>query len=236
MNKEIKIIGLISSPRSGGSNAILTRAALKEAKAEGALVTEVFLKNYTIKYCKGCLLCMAKGGCVIKDDMNELRKIVSDARGIIFSSPNYGNSFNAIMQTFLERLGLFEFLTSSALGDKYVAGISTAAGSGAEKVARSMVNLAKNGIFKRAYVTGFFGINLNGKDVQEVPHALEQARNLGKKMVRDITAGKKFMFQNFFKRGITNLFIKPNFKKFIRRDRDTNLKAVYANLTSRGLI
>jgi multimeric flavodoxin WrbA len=53
----LKIIGIISSPRYQGNTATLAREALKGAAASGAEVEEIYLPNYKIEYCQGCMKC-----------------------------------------------------------------------------------------------------------------------------------------------------------------------------------
>ncbi len=236
MEKQTKIIAIISSPRINGNTAALAREVLKGAESAGAKTTEIFLKNHQIEFCRGCSACMARGSCVISDDCTALKKELASADGIVLASPNYANSFNAIMKQFLERLGLFEFLTSSLLGGKYIAGISTAGGAGAEKVARELTGLAAKGIFKRGYVCGSLGVNLNGREISGFPAALSKASDLGVKMVIDIRYGRTYPLQNLFSRLITSLLIKPNFRKFINEGKETHLKAVYQNLNARALL
>jgi len=190
----------------------------------------------TFEFCRGCSACMARGDCAISDDLAVLKNELASADGIILASPNYGNSYNAIMKQFLERMGLFEFLTSATFGNKYLAGISTAAGGKAKKVAKTLTNLTKNGIFKRGYVSGVLGINLNGKEITQLPGALAKAYTLGQKIAQDVKTAKKYPLQNILGRLMINIFVKPTFKKFIKRDRETTMKAVYENLRLRAMI
>jgi multimeric flavodoxin WrbA len=236
MKKQVKIISIIGSPHKNGSTAALCREALKGAEGKGAEVKEIFLKDYRIEFCLGCFNCMAKGECVISDDMTVIKKQMAEADGFILASPNYANSFNAITKQFLERLGMFEFLTSSMFGDKYVAGIATAGGSGADKTAKNLTALVQNGIFKRSYLSGTLGVPLKGKELSEIPEAIRKARELGKKLTMDSQRGRRYPLQNLMSRLIIALLIKPNFKKFILRGKNANLKAVYDNLRLRKLI
>lgn len=236
MNRQIKIVGIISSPRINGSTALLVREALRGAEEAGAETVEIFLTKYSIEFCKGCSRCMAEGECVISDDLAALRNELASADGIILASPNYANSYNAIMKQFLERLGLFEFLTSNLFGEKHVAAISTAGGSGAKKVAKGLTCLPRDGIFKRGYVSGRLGVNLNGRPITQRPDAIAKARNLGKVIALDIRKGRKYPLQNIFSRLLINLFVKPNFIKLVVNAKENQMKAVYENLRWRELI
>ncbi|MBN1699145.1 MAG: flavodoxin family protein [Spirochaetales bacterium] len=236
MNKPIKVTGIISSPRKNGNTAVLVREALKGAEASGAETEEIFLNEYDIEFCRGCMACLAGGSCIIDDDFIQLRNRLALSDGIIFGSPNYGNTYNAIMKRFLERLGLFEFMTFSVLGDKYIAGISTAGGGNAEHVAKELTNLIKNGIFKRGYVSGACGVNLHGRQISGIPGALDRARGLGRKMCLDIQRGRNYPLQHIIRRIIITLFVKPGFEKFIVTAGKTTMKAVYEHLKTQELI
>ena len=103
-----------------------------------------------------------------------------------------------------------------------------------KKLTKSLICLV--GIFKRSYVSGSFGIALHGKEPSQVPDALGKARKLGKKIALDIQRGRKYPLQNMLRRLFINLLIKPGFKKFITKDKETNTRAVYENLRMRELI
>ena len=231
--KEIKVVGVISSPRINGNTAAMVREALKGAEEEGADITEIFLPKYNIEFCKGCLKCIATGKCNISDDHEAQMKLLYEADGIIAGSPNYGFSPNAMMKRFLERLGMFLFF-SSALGGKYIAGISSSGSAGgAIKVAKNLTNLLSNGIFQRGYVTGLLGA---GSNVSKKNKTLDKACELGKKIVKDIKAGKKYPLQNIFGRLVMRFAMRPIIQKYILKNKEGDTKAVYQSLFERGLI
>lgn len=231
--KEIKVVGVISSPRVNGNTATLVREALKGAEKMGAHITEIFLPKYNIEFCKGCLRCVALGKCQISDDHEAQMKLLYEADGIIAGSPNYGFSPNAMMKRFLERLGMLLFL-SSAFGGKYIAGISSAGGAGgAKKVAKNLTNLLSNGIFQRGYVSGILGA---GSTASKETKTLGKARELGEKIVNDIKKSNNYPFQNIFGRILMKFVMKPIFQKYILNKKESDTKAVYQNLYERGLI
>lgn len=230
----MKIVGIISSSHSNGNTAALVREALKGAEEGGASVTEIFLPKYNLEFCNGCLKCL-EDKCPINDDFEEVRDLIYQTDGIIWSSPTFGAAPNAIMKNLIDRLGMFERFTSS-LGGKYVAGISTAGNMGAKKVSKRLVSIAKDGIFKRGYVSGVLGVAIGKGNVKDDSNALMKAYNLGKKMSNDIKTDNKYPLQNLIGRLINSIMIKPHFKKVILRDKETNMKAVYNNLMQRGLV
>ena len=108
-----------------------------------------------------------------------MKELLREADGIILSSPTYGPGPCARMKNFLDRLGQYAFLTSM-FGGKYVIGLATASGFGAAKVAGLLAASIRDGVF------GTAGVHLRGKHVSALPHALQKARALGRKMASDI--------------------------------------------------
>ncbi len=234
----MKIVGIISSPNKYGNTATLVRTALKAAEEEGLKTEEIFLDEYNIKYCRGCLSCMSTGKCIISDDdFKKLYNIILNADGVILGSPNYGYSMNAIMRTFLERYGLFEFMTSNSFGGKYVAGIAASGGKkGVIKVAKSTIKMVKSAMFKRGFVSGYLGVATRGEHIKNNKKILDKAMKLGLKIAMDIKGKQKYKYQNISGRFMKKILIKPMFKKVILKNKERNMKAIYENLKERGLI
>jgi multimeric flavodoxin WrbA len=240
MKENIKIVGVISSSNFNGNTATLVREALEGAKEEGASVTEIFLANYNLKFCKGCLICNSKGKCPIPDEFEEIRKLIYEADGIILGSPTYALEYNSLMKCFFERLGTYTQY-ASLMGGKYAVGISTAHSEGtSKKVAKKLTDICKFGIFERSYVSGYLGIGTMLKGVEkktcENKDAVGKARRLGAKITKDIKTDNKYPFQNLIKRIIIALYLKPIFKKFIKKNKDGEERATYTSLSQRGLI
>ncbi len=233
----IHIVGIMSSARLNGNTATLVREALRGAEGEGALTTEIALPKYQIGFCQGCLRCMSEGRCPGQDDFEVLRKLASDANGIILSSPTYGNAPSAMMKNFIDRLGLFEYFTSSTFGGKYVVGISTANNAqAATKVARILANTLSNGVFQRGYVSGFLGASSRGKGVAEDPGTLKKARELGRKLARDIQSRRQYPLQHLIGRVVNRFILKPNFEAAILDHQEGIMKGVYESLRQRELL
>ncbi|MDF1569165.1 MAG: flavodoxin family protein [Spirochaetaceae bacterium] len=126
-------------PSRNGNTAVLARAALEAARAEGADTEKIVLSEHHIEYCRGCMHCMRTGTCLIDDEAFALRDKLYTSDGIILASPSYGIQMTARMKNSLvDRIGMFTVNTSS-FGGKHFVGISTAGGIGAKKVARKLV-------------------------------------------------------------------------------------------------
>lgn len=230
----MKIIGIVSSPSYEGNTAVLVREALQGAKKNGAEIEELFLPQYNLKFCKGCLKCLEAGRCSIPDDLETLRDKLNKSDGIIIGSPTYGLEPNAIMKNFLDRIGLYT-VYSSALGEKYVAGISTAGAAGSKTVAKKITGIV-DGFFKSGYVVDYLGVNKRWDRIEEYPQYMQKANELGKKMVNDIKNKRKYPFKKVFSKILSKIVIGPVMKKNILEFKDSKMKAVYEYAQKMGYI
>lgn len=114
----MKIYGINGSPRKNKNTATLLQKALegvKEAAKDKEIETEI-INLYDLNY-TGCISCFAckrlgsksYGKCAVKDDLQEVLEKVSQADGLIFSSPVYFSNVTGKLLSFLERL-LFPYL------------------------------------------------------------------------------------------------------------------------------
>lgn len=238
----MKIIAINGSPNRSGNTAALTEAALQAARQAGADTEHIFLRDHRIEFCRGCLsnrtsqFCMSAGRCVIHDDMEMLRAKLQAADGIILASPSYGLEPTARMKNFItDRLGLLAVYTS-ALKGKYFAGISSAGAIGAKAVARKLAQSYSTGFFGRAYVSGWVGVAVADTALSSESPPVEAARRLGTKMARDIQRGSTYPLQQLGQRLITRLLVRPMIVKNILSHRATTMRAVYATLSSQGVL
>jgi multimeric flavodoxin WrbA/putative sterol carrier protein len=104
----MKVLALNSSPRTGGqSKTEMMLNALAEGMREaGAEVEVVDLRNKKVKNCAGCFSCWTKtpGTCIHKDDMTrELFPKWLESDFVVYASPLYHFTVNAVMKAFIER-------------------------------------------------------------------------------------------------------------------------------------
>ena len=237
METKMKVIGVISSAREDSNSAAMVRSALHGAASWGLKTEEIYLPSCDLKSCTGCLTCLTAGKCRQSDGFNELRNRLYQADGIIWGSPTYAGAPNAIMKNFIDRLGMYEMSTSS-LGGKYMAGISSASAAGAaNKVARALSGFGVGGTFQRSYRVGALGAGFRGgRQAQKDVKLLAKAEKLGIKLARAIKDQKSYAFQGLWRRMINSWMMKPVFGKYIRDNKDGATKALYENLHKRGLI
>ena len=103
MGKRVLIIS--SSPRKNGNSDTLCHSFAKGAKENGSEVTEIFINDKKINYCKACGYCEThNGACSQKDDMDEIIDEVLKSDVIVFSSPVYFYSIRGHLKTLIDRL------------------------------------------------------------------------------------------------------------------------------------
>jgi len=232
----MKVVGVISSANGHGNSAALLREALDGAREAGAEIEEVFLPDLDIGFCKGCMTCSRTASCVLDDDFGRLRQTLLEADGIILSSPTYGAAPCARMKNMIDRLGMFEYLTSSVFGGKYVAAISTCASFGAKATVGGLTHLPLGSVFERGYVSGKLAAKVSGgRSADESPQYMRRARRLGSRVVEDFRASRRYPMQGGFRR-VVNSAMRPMMAKAIADHRDGEMRGVYANLAGRGLI
>jgi multimeric flavodoxin WrbA len=231
----MKVVGVIGSPHRDGNGATLVREALGAAGAAGAEVAEVFLPEQRIEFCRACGTCLRTGACPIPDDFQRVKDLLREADGIILSTPTYGAAPSARIKNLLDRLGQLAFLTSF-FGGKYVASIVTAGSFGHKATAAQLTALAGAGVFQRGLVSGTLAVTLRGRQVHEVPGALDRARRLGRRLAEDIRRRHAYPLQGLGARLVNCLLIRPMMGQAIAGNRENGLQAVYANLVERGLL
>ena len=227
----MKIIGIASSPHRNGNSVTLLREALKGAQETGAETEEIYLPDYDIQYCKGCMNCLSSDRCAIPDDLNGLREKLVEADGIILSSPTYGLAPNARMKNFSDRIGMYS-VYRSLLSDKYVAGIATAGAVGASKTAKMLTGIT-DGFHRNGRISGILGVPVGHGDAAA---ALPQARKLGRKVAEDILMQKKYPLQRLFENLLNALVLKRLMRKNVLEHKDGAMKGVYEYWLAKGYV
>ncbi|QVK20120.1 NAD(P)H-dependent oxidoreductase [Mycoplasmatota bacterium] len=242
MRTDIKIIGVTASARKEGLGRELVDYALNGAVLFGAEVEIIDLYEAKLEFCTGCMDCLELGKCGQNDKFEMIKDKLYKADGIVICAPTYCGTYSAVMKNFIDRLGLYEHLTSS-LGEKYILSISTGGGqSMAKQTAIQMSKALAGGPFARGYISGVMGGSYRpgdeviAKRVDIRQRSLNKAEKLGQQLVEDISNNKKYLFQNIFSRLLSKLVLRPVYIKFIMKNKKKNTKAVYNNLVSRNIL
>jgi len=98
-------VSLIASERKKGNSDCLGRLALKEALKNGADSGELlYLSDFKIYECQGCMECVFKGKlCKLDDDLYELLGKIRDADVLILIAPTYILSVPGSLKLLLDR-------------------------------------------------------------------------------------------------------------------------------------
>ena len=102
----MNVLALYGSPRKEGSTArIIARIieGMNDNRKETVNHRSVYLNEVNIRGCQGCLACVKKGVCPIKDDMHSLYEELQKAEVIILGSPVYFNDVSAQTKLFIDR-------------------------------------------------------------------------------------------------------------------------------------
>ena len=230
----MEIIGIHSSPQSNGNTAYLVKKLIAELEGLGAEIELVDLAKENLQFCKGCMSCMRTGQCIINDSLDEIRRKMDEAEGIILGSPSYGIRPNAIMKNFLDRVGLFNAY-SAMFGTKYIIGVSTAGGVGAKSVAKQLTNIALPP-FRHGKIVGLLHVHRGWEHVKEIPGVNKKVNKLALKMYNAIDKKKKYPFQRFFLKLLHIVIVRRFFYKNLIRNKDHAMKAVYEYMIENNII
>lgn len=101
----MKIIAINGSARGKASNTnMMVTAFLKGAQEAGAEITNIFLAEKDIRYCKGCLSCRINHGqCVSNDDMAEILSLENGADVLLLATPLYVNDISGMLKVYMDR-------------------------------------------------------------------------------------------------------------------------------------
>ena len=96
------IVGICGSPRNGATEHVL-KEALSMLEKMG-FETEFFtVRNKKIGFCTHCDHCLAHKECIIKDDMDTVYSLLTEARGIILATPVYNGGISAQTKAVMDR-------------------------------------------------------------------------------------------------------------------------------------
>ncbi len=107
----VKILCAVGSPRKYGSSYKLAEFAAKGARDAGAEVEMLYLVDYRIEPCAGCVSddkMACRYPCIFEDDMKALYDKVLEASGVVISTPVYWYSPPGIVKNFIDRLTALE--------------------------------------------------------------------------------------------------------------------------------
>jgi len=99
----ITVLGKSGSPHRHGNTETVLVCFLEGAKAAGAEIEKVILKDLDYSPCRGCNACHKTGDCVVQDDAITLFEKVLKADCIAIASPIYTMGITAELKGFIDR-------------------------------------------------------------------------------------------------------------------------------------
>jgi multimeric flavodoxin WrbA len=99
---DIRITGIVGSPRPKKNTDTLVQQALNGCKSKGALVETIYLNKLDIKPCQAHKVQDGKG-CIMRDGMDAVYEIFETADGLVLGTPVYYNSVSSQMKLMIDR-------------------------------------------------------------------------------------------------------------------------------------
>ena len=185
----MRIVAINGSPTGAKGSTGRALAALIEGTREaGAQVTLFELGSLTVNPCTGCHSCQKKGRCVIRDDCPAIQQAMIEADGLVLASPNYIFNVSAQFKALLDRS--FSMFHCQILHGKYGACVLASGGPLYQQVEDYLLHVTSNmGCWK---VGSFVVAGGQLDDPDEAPKALEEARELGRRLTQAIASRKRF--------------------------------------------
>ena len=97
------IVAIYGSPRRNGNTATLLREAIAGARAAGARVDEIVLRDLKLSPCLEIYSCKQGGECRIRDDFQKVRDVVLSCGGLMLASPIFYYAVSAHTKILMDR-------------------------------------------------------------------------------------------------------------------------------------
>jgi multimeric flavodoxin WrbA len=177
----MKVIGLVGSPRKESNTDLLVTELLRGAAENGNVTEKVFLYPIDIFPCVDCKACK-KGNykCALKDDVQQPYPKLEEADVIVFGTPLYWYGPSAKMKLLLDRLRPF-IASKKSRGKKVVLVMPSEEGADACQLAVGMFNLSFKSL-EMILVTVLLPKASEYAEVRKQPHVLEEAFEIGKNL------------------------------------------------------
>jgi len=188
----MKVLGIMGSPRKQSNTEILLDRALEGAREAGGEVEKVVVSKLKISPCLEIYACRKDGNCAIKDDMQLLYRKLLEADHIIFASPMFFYGVTSQAKAVIDRCQAL-WVRKHALGmgkedkrERRGLFISVGATRGTKLFDGAVLTVKY--FFDAIGVEYSADLLVRGIDnkgqINEHPTALEDAFRLGQKLVR----------------------------------------------------
>lgn len=175
--KNIKALGIVSSPRKDGNSAYLLKEVCNNLKPK-LEVQILYLKDYAIESCKECYYCVEHNTCVIQDYMQEIYSLLKESDVILLSSPIFMGGIASRMRILMERTWhLRKGQLKGKIGSYILAGRRDL-GAGLNEMEEYLSRLK---VYK---IPGVFGFGLHKGDVQKDDEAIKDVKRLSDQILK----------------------------------------------------
>jgi len=96
------IVGICGSPRRKATEFVL-RGALKMLEEQGFPTKFFTVRGKEINFCQHCDFCLKNKRCKIEDDVQELYRLLKEAKGIVIATPVYNGGVSAQTKALMDR-------------------------------------------------------------------------------------------------------------------------------------
>ena len=100
--EDIRITGIVGSPRLKKNTDALVQQALDGCRSKGALIETIYLNKLEIKPCQAHKVQDGKG-CIIRDGMDAVYEIFEASDGLVLGTPVFYNSVSSQMKLMIDR-------------------------------------------------------------------------------------------------------------------------------------
>ena len=110
----MKVTAIVGTYRKQGIIDTVIDEILSSARQEGADVSKIYLIDKHIEFCTNCRTCtqekgVARGRCILDDDMISILEEIERSDAIILGSPMNFGTVTAVMKRFIERLACLAY-------------------------------------------------------------------------------------------------------------------------------
>ena len=100
----MKILAIVGSMRDGNSNYLVNEAIRQIQGKKSIRIDKIHLKDISMNFCNGCLICDETGSCVFNDDLSALISEIRNTDAFIMATPARWGLLSGEMKTFIDRL------------------------------------------------------------------------------------------------------------------------------------
>jgi len=100
---DLKVVGIVGSPRKGMNTDTLVTKMLEGARSAGATTEKIYLNDLEIGPCQACDKYPAPAYCFYEDGMEEIYEALETADGLVIGTPAYYESVSAQLKLLIDR-------------------------------------------------------------------------------------------------------------------------------------